>query len=207
MWFGGPGKTASMRIRSTETKVKKIRAGKLGSVSYSLSEFQDFSYAKKWKNTCLFHGAGRKKKKKWRHMSFLQKIRYCIEVEMPHPRWLFRPFSEHFQWVTSFSSSFFHSRETWSHIINVSTLVSLDNLTDCYWNWWVPPWSKVDRQGCQELPSCAQKPPLQRRWDQATWPREPPERRKGWVRPTLKPGISTSALSWWGHFPCVLCFH
>ena len=184
MWFG------SMRIRSTETKVKKIRAGKLCSVSYSLSEFQDFSYAKKW-----------------RHMSFLQKIRYCIEVEMPHPRWLFGPFSEHFQRVTSFSSSFFHSRETWSHIINVSTLVSLDNLTDCYWNWWVPPWSKVDRQGCQELPACAQKPPLQRPWDQATWPREPPERRKGWVRPTLMPGISTSALSQWGHFPCVLCFH
>lgn len=29
-----------MRIRNTETKVEKIRAGKLGSDSYSLSEFQ-----------------------------------------------------------------------------------------------------------------------------------------------------------------------
>lgn len=149
MWFRGPGKTASMRMRSTETKVEKIRAGKLGSASYSLSEFQ-ISHMRK---RILASFMGLVGKKKWRHMSFLQKIRYCIEVEMPHPRWLFGPFSEHFQWVTAFSSSFFHSRETWSHIINVPTLVSLDSLTDCYWNWWVPPRSEVDTQGCQELPS------------------------------------------------------
>lgn len=71
-----------MRIRSTETKVEKIRAGKLGSDSYSLSEFQISHMHKR----ILASFMGLVGKKKGRHMSFLQKVCYCIEVEMPHPR-------------------------------------------------------------------------------------------------------------------------
>lgn len=102
---------------------------------------------------------------------------------------------------------FSHSRESRSHIINVSSLVSSDNLTDRYWNWWVPLWSKEDAQGCQELPLCAQKATLPQPWNWATWPQQQSEGRNGWVRPKSNPGISTSALSQWGHFPCILCFH
>lgn len=168
----------------------------------------DFSYAKKEKKYLPLSQANIKKR---RSMNFFaKKIHYCTDVEMPPPIWLFGSFCEISQWVTLFSLSlffFFHNRETWSHIIHGSTLVSLDNLADCYWNWWVLPISRVDTQGCQQLPPVAQKPTLQQPWDWATWPQEQPERREGQVKPKCKPGISTSALSQWAHFPCSLCFH
>lgn len=115
-------------------------------------------------------------------------------------------FQWHGQWLTPFSSSFFQSRETGSYIWNVSALVSLGNLADCYFNWRVPPWSKVDTQGCWGLPPCAQQATLRRPWDQATWSQEPrKEERVAEAKTQARP--LKFELSPWGHFPCILCFH
>ena len=51
-----------MRIRSTETKVKKIRVGKLGSASYSLSKFRVSHVQKSKRILASFMGLVGKKK-------------------------------------------------------------------------------------------------------------------------------------------------
>lgn len=129
---------------------------------------------------------------KRRYMNFLQKKKNALLYWGGNatPHMIIWAFQWNFNESPHLLPVFFPSKETRPHLINVFTLVSLDNLADCYWNWWVPSCSKVDTQGCQELPPCAQKPPLQRPWDGATWPQEQPERREGWMRPNFKPGIS-----------------
>ena len=62
LWFREPGKATLMRIRSTETKVKKIRVGKLGSASYSLSKFRVSHVQKSKRILASFMGLVGKKK-------------------------------------------------------------------------------------------------------------------------------------------------
>lgn len=59
-----------------------------------------------------------------------------------------------------FISVMFMTGETWQ--LYKYTLDFLDDLLDCYWNWWVPPPCGImdTSANCQKLPSCAQKATL-----------------------------------------------